>query len=317
MPQPRIALVTYSGLPHLYDDDRLLLTRADVAGLKLEPMRWDATVDWCSFDAAVVRSTWDYWTRYAEFSAWIQARATDGTHLFNPPRVILDNTHKSYLKRLSGTRVATVPTLWIERITSRGSSNLRMPDWAQVQALAPEVVVKPTVSGGGHLTTKVLSNDQDAIRAALEAILADAPEDLAGQPAGRPIAMIQPLVPTIITHGEISFFFFNYEFSHAVLKCAQGHEFRIQRTFGGTSAPYSAQPSEIGQARAALDTLYPQASSELLYARVDMVRSPGDPGQLLLMEMEVTEPNLFFLSDGEAPKAADFFLAALKTRLRG
>lgn len=119
------ALVTWSGLPELAEDDRLLLAHLDARAVVWD----DPAVDWRAFDAVVIRSTWDYHKRIGEFRAWIDRLDASGARLWNPPALLRWNTHKRYLIDLAARGVNVVPTL----LTSR-------------------VVVKPAVSATAYRT---------------------------------------------------------------------------------------------------------------------------------------------------------------------
>ena len=69
-------------------------------------MCWDdADVDWLRYGAVVLRSTWDYHHRIAEFTrGWIDRLEAIGARLWNPPRILRWNTDKRYLARLSHPR---------------------------------------------------------------------------------------------------------------------------------------------------------------------------------------------------------------------
>ena len=109
-----IALVTWRGLPELAADDRLLQQALVRRGAEARAVIWDdASVDWRSFDAIVVRSTWDYHKRADEFRAWIDR--LDRLPLWNPPAVLRANTHKSYLLELEKRGIPIVPTLFVPR----------------------------------------------------------------------------------------------------------------------------------------------------------------------------------------------------------
>ncbi len=83
----KVAYVT-TGHPVAGDDDEreTVLAAWYGAGIEGSTVVWDdPRVDWSSFDAAVVRSTWDYIERRDEFVAWAH-RAGAATRLFNPAR---------------------------------------------------------------------------------------------------------------------------------------------------------------------------------------------------------------------------------------
>jgi hypothetical protein len=58
----------------------------------------------------VLRSTWDYHQRIAEFLAWIDRMEAQGVRLWNPPAVLRWNTDKRYLARLSHPHLSPPPT---------------------------------------------------------------------------------------------------------------------------------------------------------------------------------------------------------------
>jgi hypothetical protein len=109
-----IALVTWRGLPELAADDRLMRDALVRRGVDAHAVVWDdSSVDWRTFDAIVLRSTWDYHKRVDEFRAWLDRM--DALPLWNPPAVLRWNIHKSYLLDLQARGIAIVPTLFVPR----------------------------------------------------------------------------------------------------------------------------------------------------------------------------------------------------------
>ena len=96
----RVALVTCLELPRP-DHDLPILERAFAsAGCHASVVAWeDPSVDWAGFDAAVLRSTWNYVAHYRDFSAWLD-RAAAATRLVNPLPAVRWNLHKRYLHDL-------------------------------------------------------------------------------------------------------------------------------------------------------------------------------------------------------------------------
>src|SRR5207245_9646327 len=100
--------------------------------------------------------------------------------------------------------------------------------------------------------------------------------------------LVQQFIPEIETQGEISFIYIDGAYSHAVLKQPAAGDFRVQKEHGGSAElfmPSSAlldQASEIARA-------VPQLRDSL-YCRIDAVARDG---RLVLMELEVIEPELF------------------------
>ena len=69
----RLALATCAHLPGVHPDDVHLA--ASLSRLGIEPVAcvWsDPAIDWSSFDAVLIRTTWDYFQRYEEFLSWLE-----------------------------------------------------------------------------------------------------------------------------------------------------------------------------------------------------------------------------------------------------
>src|SRR5262245_54414390 len=110
----RVAFATCTRYPDLYDDDQLARDALKQRGIEVEPLIWDQpNGDLSRFRAIVVRSTWDYWTKYPAFLAWLDQVEKSGVPMLNPVSTIRENTRKTYLKRLAQAGVATVPTRWV------------------------------------------------------------------------------------------------------------------------------------------------------------------------------------------------------------
>ena len=79
-------------------------------------------------------------------------------------------------------------------------------------------------------------------------------------------------------------------------------DWRVQSDFGGTSQRIAVEPCHRAFAAAVLAVIDPVP----LYARIDVVA--GSDGELLLLELELVEPELFFRL---APDAASRLVDAL------
>lgn len=275
--RPRVALATFDGFPELYDDDRLALGPLHDAGVDAVPVVWDAGADWSSYDLVVVRSTWDYTLRREQFLDW----ASGVPRLHNPFEVLAWNTDKRYLSELAAAGVPVVPTTFVAP-----GEPFEVPSY--------EHVVKPTVSAGARDTRRFAAGESSQAHA--QALLE----------AGRTV-MVQPYQAAVDDAGETALLSFLGEHSHAARKdpvlvptLADPHDVAITRR--------TASEAERAVARAALACV--PVDGPLLYARVDVV--PGPDGQPLLMELEVTEPCLFF---GQAPGSAERFAAAVRSLL--
>src|SRR5437762_12160486 len=116
-PLTRIALATYSKLPTLNDDDRLLVPAFAALGVTAVPAVWDsADPCWGDLRGVLIRSSWDYHLRAPEFLAWIARLERAGVTVWNPGDLLRWNHHKRYLRDLAaGGGVPTVPTRWPAR----------------------------------------------------------------------------------------------------------------------------------------------------------------------------------------------------------
>jgi glutathione synthase/RimK-type ligase-like ATP-grasp enzyme len=281
----RVAFVTYRGLPELNADDRRAASALTGLGVGTDAVCWDDVgVDWLSYGAVVLRSTWDYHHRVAEFHAWIDRLEAMGARLWNPPRILRWNTDKRYLARLSHPDLSPPPTGILERGSAVDLRTLlEARGW-------DEAVLKPAISADGFSTERTSLAEVAGDQAVLDTMLA------------RGDVVIQPLVPEIRSHGEISLMFFGGAFSHAVSKRPKAGEFRVQERLGGIIARSEPPPRLVEAARDLLATHAP----DCLYARVDAVVTRE---RFVLMEMELVEPSLYFEHD---PQSAVAFARAVQ-----
>src|SRR5688500_7794772 len=106
-----VAFVTSRAHPTLTRDDLLAAAACTARGLRISPALWDGPeVPWASFDAVVLRSTWDYHRRSAEFNEWLTMLEDVGVPVWNPVPLLRWNANKRYLRDLARRGVATVPT---------------------------------------------------------------------------------------------------------------------------------------------------------------------------------------------------------------
>ena len=229
-------------------------------------MRWgDPSVDWSSFGAAWIRSTWDYTAHHAEFLAWA-GRVAGLTELWNPAPVVSWNSHKSYLLELARAGVSVVSTVMV----AAGDPL----DLAQVMARHgwDEVVVKPAVGAGAVGAERVTRDRADEWTAADQAAR--------GAPT-EPDRLVQPLVGEV-AEGEVSLVAVQGHVTHAVRKIPAPGDFRVHAHLGGSERAHTPTRAELALAQAALAVV----DQPLLYARIDCVPTAQGP---LLMELELIE----------------------------
>jgi len=114
---------------------------------------------------------------------------------------------------------------------------------------------------------------------------------------------VQPFVPSVLDRGETSIVVVAGDLTHVVRKLPAEGEWRVQSEFGGSCERIAVEPCHRAIAAAVLGAIDPIP----LYARIDVVA--GSDGALLLMELELVEPELFFRL---APDAASRLVDALQ-----
>jgi glutathione synthase/RimK-type ligase-like ATP-grasp enzyme len=282
-----VTLVTYHRIPELTADDQLLAHELRRRGLRVRAAVWsDPDVDWSQSVLTVLRSTWDYFHRPAQFLAWVE-QVKVLTRVLNSPDLIRWNHDKHYLDDLHARGIATIPTLFAEP-----ASTVALAD-AVAMFGTTDVVIKPAIGGAAY----------GARRYALGRELGDALTHL-DQLVSSGCALIQPFISSVLSQRERSLIFFDGAFSHAYLKAPFSGG-----TLAGEAGEVAHQPSAAEQtlARAALSGLTERPT----YARVDMALIDERPH---LMELELIEPALHFqLAPGSEERLAD----ALENVLEG
>ena len=286
--RPLVLFATYSERPGLSEDDQLFARALELrrGGARVRPAVWnDPAVAWSSAAVVVIRSTWDYHLRRADFLAWID-RVSGSTTLHNDARVVRWNSHKRYLAAIAQRSVAVIDTVFADAHTSVDLRDVaRKHGWK-------DIVVKPAVSASAHETRRFDANERAEGQAHLDRLLAT--RDV----------MIQPHLAALAEQGELSLLFARGRFTHAVRRrsaLVDGHVMP-------KSAPANAPAVAVKSAERVLDAaaaLTGVAPNDLLYSRVDL--APAEDGYLLL-ELELIEPSLFLV---HAPHAAERFADAL------
>jgi len=281
-----VVFVTCRAFPEISEDDALAAKECQKLGLQVQASTWeDKGVPWASFEGVVLRSTWNYYRRSVDFAMWLDS--IRGCNVWNPIESLLWNLDKGYLRDIGKMNLPVVPTKWVEN-----GPSLSLKDLA-AEFDCSSLILKPPVSADSHRTFLVSDKEMGD------------PSILSQFRVGDPI-MVQPYLAEVQTYGELSFIFIGKEFSHCVRKTPKRGDFRVQEKFGGLAERLLRPPKEfLSLAQALLGTI----SSDLLYARVDMIGRSGNP---LISELELLEPSLYFKHDNKAPAR---FAKALKKRL--
>jgi hypothetical protein len=283
---PTAVLVSCAELPSGDGDDDAVVPALSSLGFSVSWAPWDSSFDFASADAVVLRATWDYPSRRAEFLAWCESVPS----LLNPAPVVRWNTDKSYLVELLDAGLPVVPTTLV-------------PLGSPASFPSSDFVVKPAVGAGSRGAARFAGG-------------ADASAHVAALHASGHTALIQPYQSSVDIEGELALVYLGGIYSHAFTKGAM-----LGSTVDGSGlylseklAPVSPPLDAVALAEDVLDAasaLLGILRAELLYARVDLVR--GADGKPLLLELELTEPSLGFRQTD--PAAVTRFASAVRQQL--
>ena len=213
-----------------------------------------------------------------EFLAW--ARSV-GPGLLNGADVFAWNTDKAYLLDLVAAGLPVVPTRAgaDARGGGRGRRRLR------------QAVCKPTVAASGRGLVVL---------------------DGAGDPAGAGPWLVQPVVESVHTQGEVSVFVLGGRAVAQVRKVAGGDDVRVHEWYGGRSdaVPLDAEHADL--AHRTVEVAEKLLGVRLPYARVDLMRLAD--GTLAVGELEVTEPGFYLDLVPEVATAFGAVVAGLLER---
>ncbi|MBC7656223.1 MAG: hypothetical protein H7147_03500 [Frankiaceae bacterium] len=285
----KIALVTAIAAFSLDEDLAPLQKALQALGVEAPILAWDdASVSWQRFNAALLRSPWDYTDRLPEFLDWAEATSLQTT-LINPLSVIRANTDKHYLAQLAAAGLAVVPSVFAEPGDDAAAA---LVAFLNAHRDAADFVVKPAVGAGSRDAQRYGRDQVDEATRHIVRLLN----------AKRSVLM-QPYLPSVDADGETALMFFDGVFSHAIRKGPL-----LQKDEGPTRALFA--PEKItartpGADELALAThiLAALPDGPLAYARVDLIRAAD--GSPCLLELELTEPSLFFaFAEGSADRFA-------------
>jgi glutathione synthase/RimK-type ligase-like ATP-grasp enzyme len=261
-----VLLVTCADLPDGEPGGALLVEALAARGIPARWVAWDDPgVDWAAAPLVAVRSAWDYSSRLEEFLSW--ARSV-GPALLNGADTFAWNTDKRYLVELADAGVPVVPTLVVE-------DESELPP--AVADCFP-AVVKPRVGVSGR---GVVVFDGEP----------GGPDDLDESQLGPGPWVVQPLVASVRTEGEVSVFVLGGTPVCAVRKVPAPGEIRVHEEYGGRTDPVPLDPEAGDLARRAIVAAQDLLGHRLGYGRVDLMRA--DDGRLVVGEVEVTEPGLY------------------------
>lgn len=271
-----VLLATFALMPEGEPGGEVLVPALAARGIDARWAVWDdPTVDWAGADLVAVRATWDYHRRCAEFLEWARAVERD-TVLLNGSEVFAWNADKAYLSDLGD--VPVVPTALLD------DTNL-VPGLAAALDRWGAVVIKPRTGAAG-----------------VGVVIAESMSDERLSGLTPSPWVVQPLVESVRTMGEISVYVLDGRAISQVDKLPGGDEIRVHEFYGGRSMPgrLVAETIELGEAAAAVANS--RFDADLSYARVDLMLHDG---RLVVSELELIEPGLYLdvLPDNAVPFA--------------
>lgn len=283
----RIAFLSIDDLSGYVSDDNLAFEPLQKLGYEIEVISWQQTVvKWSEYVAVIIRTTWDYQNNLAAFLQVLK-QIESQTLLANPFEIVQWNADKIYLNDLAKKGAKIVPTIWINGNIDAS----KIQQWFD-QLESDEIVIKPRVSATAQDTFWLKRGQEDI-------------ESLSKIFENRP-CMVQPFMKAIVDEGEYSLFYFNGEYSHAILKTPKTADFRVQEEHGGIIQAINPTANLLAAGEEILKCI----SRTLLYARVDFVRTENN--EFALMELELIEPSLYLRNSENAPylfaKAIDKWL---------
>lgn len=272
-------------------DDEHAIAPLTELGWHVSVVSWRQTgTPWSTFDAVVIRSTWDYWDDVPAFLETLMQIDRESS-LENSLETVRWNLEKTYLADLERQGIGIVPTIWPGEVRPESFES-----FAQ-ELGSEELVIKPVVGANGQDAYRVTPSDPLRRRVGISARFVEPRR-----------ALVQRFMPMVRTEGEFSLFFFNGEFSHAILKVPAEYEFRSQEEHGAEILAVVPEQDLLERGYQALGVL-PEVP---LYARIDFVRDLN--GDFLVMECELIEPSMYLRSDPGAPMR---FARAIDQRFHG
>jgi glutathione synthase/RimK-type ligase-like ATP-grasp enzyme len=276
----RVLLAVDAATADLTADDRVLAGALGSRGVGVRPVIWGDPLP--AGSVVVLRSVYDHVERPDRFRAWLATLEHGGVTVHNHPALVRWNMHKGYLVELGEQGVPIVPTA----VVAAGG----VPDLAAImdERRWSDAVVKPAIGGTARHTIHVGRTGRTVAADHLRRLAAS--ED----------ALVQAFVPAVVDDGELSVIAVAGAVTHVVRKRPAPGDWRVQAEFGGTSRRVPIDDAHLTFAARVLDGL----ASTPLYARIDVVADGA--GGLLLLELELVEPELFLrLAPDAASRLAD------------
>ena len=273
----KCALLTIEDLSNFESYDDLLIDPLKLLGWECIFVPWESkSVDWDDFDAVIIRSTWDYQQKENLFFKTLAKISKSKAKLYNSLSVIKWNINKNYLKDLEDKNIPIIPTKFFDVFDYKNVKKCFLSFETN------KLIIKPSVSANADDTFILKESLIDHNRVLLLNTFKN--KDY----------LVQPFIENIKIEGEYSLIFFGDVLSHVILKTPKTGDFRVQEEHGGRLQSINLPEKSLVDFGLKVIKNLPMAC---LYSRIDVVR---DNNQLLLMEVELIEPSLYFNMNSES-----------------
>ena len=281
----RVHLAVDAATAGLTPDDLVLAGALACRGITVEPVVWGA--DLPAGSTLVLRSVVGLRRPAGSASTrWLATLDADGVDVHNPTATVRWNMHKGYLSQLAGRGVPTVPTTLVaadrDRPRSRGDHERRRLERRGRQA-----------GDRRHRGRRSRRVERHGRRRGAPAG--------AGRRRGHPRATVRAVGAR--PRRDLDRDHRRRGADDVVRKVPADGDWRVQSEFGGTAERIAVEPCHRAFAATVLAAIDPVP---LCTCAVDVVA--GSSGDLLLLELELVEPELFFRL---APDAASCLVDAL------
>ena len=285
----RIAYLTMADMADFVTDHDLSIVPMQALGWQVDEVPWRSRADWNAFDAVYICTPWDYPESAEQFLDVLESIEASRALLINDLALVHWTLEKTYLRDIERLGSDIVPSTWYDGFESSS------PDAFFSEHAVDRIVAKPTV-GANAKDTFVLTHPIGELQL----------QQLRRTFAERPF-LVQPFIESIQSDGELSLFFFNGDYSHAIRKTPKPGDFRVQEEHGAEIRAERPCDELLQVANA----LFAQIDPTPTYGRGDWVRDSD--GGYLLMELELIEPSLYLRTDRGA---AARFARALDERFK-
>ena len=226
-------------------------------------------------------AVWDYSKHYDEFLRFLDEIERLNLRIFNPLALLRWNLSKLYLKELENLGFDIIPSVFIK---PNEPYKEHLNKWQNP-------IIKPLIGQSGNgvrrLNEKPISKNE--------------------QENG---FIIQKFIPEICDKGELCLIFFNAKFQYAITRKVAKNDFRANSQFGA-----SIEKCEIIDQKclSIAKEIFKHLPQTPLYARIDFITLQE---KVLINELELIEPNLYFLNQNNAiQNFCEAVFASLKHRI--